>query len=181
MKLFILSSLALAVSFVFLTTSAMAQTENVTSIPLKTIDGKDTTLKALGGKAYLVINVASQCGYTGQYAGLEALWKKYKDKGLVIVGVPCNDFGGQEPGSNEEIKSFCSSSYGVTFPLMDKVVINSGTPHPLYKELISKGGEVGWNFTKFLVGGDGAVIKKFDSDVEPESAALLEAIDASLK
>jgi glutathione peroxidase len=148
-------------------------------IPLKDIDKKDTTLKAYSGKAILIVNVASQCGYTPQYAGLEALWKKFKDKGLVVLGFPCNDFGGQEPGSNDEIKTFCSTNYSVSFPLFDKVAIKSGTPHPLYAELL-KTGDVGWNFCKFLVGKDGKVVKFFDSGVEPESAELAAEIEKVL-
>ena len=148
-------------------------------IPLKDIDKKDTTLKTYAGKAILIVNVASQCGYTPQYAGLETLWKKFKDKGLVVLGFPCNDFGGQEPGSNDEIKTFCSTNYSVSFPLFDKVAIKSGTPHPLYAELI-KTGDVGWNFCKFLVGKDGKVVKFFDSGVEPEAAELTSEIEKAL-
>ena len=148
-------------------------------IPLKTLAGKDATLKTYAGKALLIINVASQCGYTSQYAGLEALWKKYEAQGLIVLGFPCNDFGGQEPGSAEEIKSFCSSNYGVTFPMFSKVGITADT-HPLYVEL-TKTGKVGWNFTKFLVGKDGKVIAKYEPDVEPESAELTGAIEKALK
>lgn len=148
-------------------------------IPLKSLDKKDASLKDYAGKPLLIVNVASQCGYTPQYAGLEALWKKYKDKGLMVLGFPCNDFGGQEPGSNEEIKSFCKTNYGVTFPMFDKVVIKGGTPHPLYAELL-KTGDVGWNFTKFLVGKDGKVIKLFDSGVEPDSTELAAEIDKAI-
>jgi glutathione peroxidase len=151
------------------------------SLTPKDIDGKELPLKTYGGKVLLFVNVASQCGYTSQYAGLEALWQKYKDKGLVVIGVPCNDFGGQEPGSAAEIKTFCSSTYSVTFPLMEKVTITADTPHPLYKELMAKAGEVGWNFTKFLVSKDGAVVTKFEADVEPQGSALETAIEAALK
>ncbi|MDB6137424.1 MAG: hypothetical protein JWO94_496 [Verrucomicrobiaceae bacterium] len=150
------------------------------SIPLKDIDGKDTSLKAYAGKAVLIVNVASECGYTPQYTGLEALYKKYKDQGLVILGFPCNDFGGQEPGSAEEIKTFCSSTYSVTFPMFAKVAIKGASPHPLYAALVSKEGSVGWNFTKFLIGRDGAIISKFDSAVEPDSAELTGAIEKAL-
>ena len=149
------------------------------SIPLKDIDGKDTSLKAYVGKALLIVNVASQCGYTPQYSGLEALWKKYQDKGLVVLGFPCNDFGGQEPGTNVEIKTFCSSTYSVTFPMFDKVAIKSGSPHPLYAELL-KAGDVGWNFCKFLIGKDGKVVQFFDAGVEPDAAELSAAIDKAV-
>ena len=158
---------------------ATAVAGSLDSIPLKDIDGKDTSLKAYAGKAVLIVNVASQCGYTPQYAGLEALYKKYKDQGLVVLGFPCNDFGGQEPGTAEEIKSFCSTNYSVSFPIFSKVVIKGGSPHPLYAELL-KTGDVGWNFTKFLVGRDGKVISKYDSGVEPDAAELTTAIDKAL-
>lgn len=148
-------------------------------IPLKDIDSKETSLKPYAGKVLLIVNVASQCGYTAQYTGLEALWKKYKDQGLVVLGFPCNDFGGQEPGSNDEIKTFCSSNYSVTFPMFDKVSIKSGQPHPLYAELL-KTGDVGWNFTKFLVGKDGKAIKMFDAGVEPDATELTAAIDQAI-
>lgn len=161
-----------------LTMTALAEAP-LYDIPLKDIDGKDTSLKAYAGKALLIVNVASQCGYTSQYSGLEALWKKYQDQGLVVLGFPCNDFGGQEPGTNAEIKTFCSSNYSVTFPMFDKVAIKSGTPHPLYAELL-KAGDVGWNFCKFLVGKDGKVVQLFDAGVEPESAELTAAINKAV-
>jgi glutathione peroxidase len=161
-----------------LTMTALADSP-LYDIPLKDIDKKDTSLKAYAGKVLVIVNVASQCGYTPQYAGLEALWKKYKDKGVMVLGFPCNDFGGQEPGSNDEIKTFCSSTYSVSFPLFDKVAIKGGTPHPLYAELL-KTGDVGWNFCKFLVGKDGKVLKGFDSGTEPESAELTTAIEQAL-
>ena len=148
-------------------------------IPVKTLAGKDTSLKAYAGKVLLIINVASECGYTPQYAGLEALWKKYKDQGVVVLGFPCNDFGGQEPGSNDEIQTFCRVNYGVTFPMFSKVGITKDT-HPLYAEL-SKTGKVGWNFTKFLIGKDGKAISMFDAGVEPDSAELTGAIEKALK
>ncbi len=170
---------ALLISLITLVSFAAMADSPIYDIPLKDIDKKETSLKAYAGKALLIVNVASQCGYTPQYAGLEALWKKYQAQGLVVLGFPCNDFGGQEPGSNEEIKSFCSANYSVSFPLFDKVAIKSGTPHPLYAELL-KTGDVGWNFTKFLVGKDGKVIQVFDSGVEPDSAELSSAIDKAL-
>ena len=145
------------------------------------IDGKPMPLSQFKGHPVLVVNTASECGYTPQYEELEALWNAYKDKGLVVLGVPSNDFGGQEPGSAAEIKTFCSSTYNVTFPLMEKVTITADTPHPLYKELMAKAGEVGWNFTKFLVSKDGAVVTKFEADVEPQGSALETAIVAALK
>jgi glutathione peroxidase len=154
------------------------------TIPLKDIDGKDTSLKTYAGKALLVVNVASECGYTRQYSGLEALWRKYKDQGLVVLGFPSNDFGGQEPGSNEEIKKFCSSKFDVTFPLFDKVTVKGADQHPLYAALTGKDapfpGQVKWNFGKFLIGRDGKIVARYDSKTEPDSAELTTAIEAAL-
>ena len=154
------------------------------SIPLKDIDGKDTTLKTYAGKALLIVNVASKCGYTRQYSGLEELWKKYQDKGLVVLGFPSNDFGGQEPGTNDEIKQFCSSKFAVTFPLFDKLHTKGAEQHPLYLALTGPTspvpGPVKWNFGKFLIGRDGKIIARYDSKVEPNSPELATAIDAVL-
>jgi len=162
-----------------------AESPNLLTIPLKDIDGKETTLAAYKAKVVLVVNVASACGYTAQYEGLEALYRKYKAKGLVIVGVPCNDFGGQEPGTEAEIKKFCSSRFQVTFPLASKVSVKGKTAHPLFVVLTGKEagqpGPVSWNFNKFLVGKDGKLIARFDSSVEPESAELQTAIEKALK
>lgn len=162
-----------------------AETPNLLTIPLKDIDGKETTLAAYKAKAVLVVNVASACGYTAQYEGLEALYRKYKDKGLVIVGAPCNDFGGQEPGTEVEIKKFCSSRFQVTFPLTSKVSAKGKTAHPLFVAFTGKEagqtGPVTWNFNKFLVGKDGKLLARFDSSVEPESAELQSAIEKALK
>lgn len=129
----------------------------------------------------LIVNVASQCGYTPQYTGLESLYKEYKDKGVVVVGFPANDFGGQEPGTEQEIKQFCSRKYSVTFPMYSKIVVKGENATPLYKFLQEKGGAVKWNFTKFLVDANGNVVKKFDSGVAPESPELRGAIEAALK
>lgn len=163
---------------------ASATAGSLDAIPLKDIDGKDTSLKAYTGKVRLIVNVASQCGYTPQYAGLETLYKKYQDQGLVVMGFPCNDFGGQEPGSAEEIKTFCSTNYSVTFPIFAKVAIKGASPHPLYAALTGKEspapGAVGWNFTKYLIGRDGSIIAKFDSGVEPDSTELTGAIEKAL-
>lgn len=146
------------------------------------IDGKPMPLKSLQGKAVLVVNVASQCGYTPQYSGLEALYRKYKDRGFVIVGVPANNFGGQEPGSNEEIKQFCSRKYSVTFPMLAKVSVKGSDMTPLYQYLTAaKGGDVRWNFTKFLVGKDGKVLARFESAVTPDAPELAAAIEKALQ
>jgi len=133
-----------------------------------------------------LVNVASRCGYTPQYAALESIYEKYKSRGFVIVGIPANNFGGQEPGSNEEIKTFCTAKYHVTFPMMAKVSVKGSDITPLYQFLTDKaahpetGGEIGWNFTKFLVGPDGKVLARFDSKVEPDSAQVTSAIEKAL-
>ena len=138
-------------------------------------------MSAYKGKVLLVVNTASQCGYTPQYEGLEALYRQYKDRGLVLVGVPANDFGGQEPGTNEEIQTFCQRTYHVTFPMSGKVSVKGGDQIPLYKHLSAAAGAPEWNFTKYLVGKDGRVIRRFDSAVEPDSRELTTAIEAALK
>ena len=161
-----------------------AEDPAIYTIPVKDIEGKETSLKAFAGKTILAVNVASKCGYTSQYKGLEALYQKFKDKGLVIVGFPCNDFGGQEPGTNEEIKTFCSSKYSVTFPLMDKVHVKGKEQHPLYAALSGPKaafpGDVKWNFGKFLIGHDGKVLARYDSGTAPDDAGLIKAIEADL-
>lgn len=165
-----------------MTSMALAADINVQDIAIKDIDGKDTTLKAYAGKVLLIVNVASECGYTPQYEGLEALYEKMKAQGLVVMGFPCNDFGGQEPGSETEIKNFCSTRYKVTFPMFAKVTVKGEGKSPLYAALQKAvGGEVGWNFEKFLVGKDGKVLQRFTSDVEPDSQDLKAAIEAALK
>jgi glutathione peroxidase len=165
-----------------MTSMALAADTNVQDIAVKDIDGKKTTLKAYAGKVLLIVNVASECGYTPQYVGLQALHEKLSAKGFSVLGFPCNDFGGQEPGSEDQIKTFCSLNYKVTFPMFAKVSIKGETKHPLYAALqTAVGGDVGWNFEKFLIGKDGKVLQRFGSDVEPDSPALLEAIEAALK
>jgi glutathione peroxidase len=142
---------------------------------VKTIDGKETTLEPYKGKVVLIVNVASKCGFTPQYDGLEALYRKYKDQGLVVLGFPCNQFGSQEPGSEAEIQNFCRVNFGVTFPMFSKINVNGDNTHPLYVYLKSeKPGILGsetikWNFTKFLVDKEGKVIKRFGSSTSPES------------
>jgi len=165
-----------------MTSMAIAADTNVQDIKVKDIDGKETALKAYTGKVLLIVNVASECGYTPQYAGLQGLYEKMNVKGLEVLGFPCNDFGAQEPGSEAEIKSFCSLRYKVTFPMFAKVAIKGDGKSPLYAALQSAtGSEVGWNFEKFLVGKDGKVLQRFGSDVEPESPELMAAIEAALK
>lgn len=153
-------------------------------IPLKNIDGKTASLKDYQGKVLLIVNVASECGYTPQYKGLQALQDEYKAQGFTILGFPCNDFGGQEPGGPEEIKTFCSTNYKVTFPLFEKIRVKGEGKHPLYEALTGASspaaGEVGWNFTKFLIGKDGKILQRFDSEIEPESSEVTNAIKAAL-
>ncbi len=163
-----------------LTASALAAA-SVYDAPVKDIKGRDTSLKAFEGKVILVVNVASKCGLTPQYKALEATYEKYQAKGLVIAGFPCNQFGKQEPGSNEEIVQFCSTNYKVTFPLFDKLEVNGPNRHPLYKTLIGEGGkDIAWNFGKFLVGRDGKVIKRFEPKTTPDSPEVIAAIEAAL-
>ncbi len=154
---------------------------SVHEFTLNGIDGAPAPLAAYKGKAVLIVNVASKCGYTPQYKGLEALYLKYKDRGLVVVGFPANNFGAQEPGTNEEIKTFCSRTYNVTFPLYAKVSVKGADRTPLYGYLAENGGgEPKWNFTKFLVDKSGKVIQRFDSKVDPESAEMTAAVEKAL-
>jgi glutathione peroxidase len=158
--------------------------DTVYGVPLKDIDGKSTSLKAYEGKVLLIVNVASKCGYTPQYAGLESLQRKYADKGFAVLGFPCNQFGGQEPGTPEEIKQFCSTKYNVTFPLFEKIEVNGPGRHGLYAALAGKDspfpGDIRWNFTKFLVGRDGKILKRFESRAKPDSPELIQAVESAL-
>ena len=144
-------------------------------VPLQTLDGRATTLDPYRGKTLLIVNVASRCGFTPQYRGLETLYRKYKDKGFVVLGFPCNQFGHQEPGSESEIHSFCDRNYGVTFPMFAKIDVNGPSAHPLYRHLkAAKKGllgrkDIAWNFTKFLVGPDGEVLRRYSSRRTPEA------------
>ena len=159
---------------------------SILDLQLTTLGGEPTTLGALGDKALLVVNVASRCGLTPQYAGLERLHERYADRGFTVVGVPCNQFMGQEPGSNEEIQSFCSTTYGVTFPMLSKTEVNGDERHPLYTELTQtadadgEAGDVRWNFEKFLVAPGGKVVGRFRPQTDPEYAGLVAAVEAVL-
>ncbi len=156
--------------------------DSIHDISLKSLQGKPLKLAAFKGKAVLVVNVASHCVYTGQYAGLQTLYQQNLTKGLVVLGVPCNDFGRQEPGQPAEIAAFCKKNYGVSFPLTEKIGIRPGAgQHALYKTLTTGGQPVGWNFEKILVGKDGKVIKRFDSGTEPDDSALAAAIAKAVK
>ena len=160
---------------------------SVYDFTLKNIDGKEASLAEYRGKVLLLVNVASRCGLTPQYEGLEKVYLKYKDRGLVILGFPANNFGGQEPGTNEEIKSFCSLKYNVTFPMFAKISVKGEDIHPLYKYLTDKqsdpqfGGDIKWNFNKFLIGRDGKIIGRFEPPVKPESPEVTQAIDKALE
>jgi glutathione peroxidase len=153
---------------------------------IKNLDGSDADLSALQGKAVLAVNVASKCGLTPQYAGLEKLQAAYADKGFTVVGFPCNQFMGQEPGTAEEIQTFCSTTYGVTFPIMEKIDVNGDDRHPIYDELTRTAdaeghdGDIRWNFEKFLIGPDGEVKARFAPQVEPEDDQVTAAIEAAL-
>jgi glutathione peroxidase len=158
----------------------------VREIDLQTLAGEPATLGNFAGSAVLVVNVASQCGLTPQYEGLQRLQERFADRGFTVAGFPCNQFGGQEPGTAEEIGEFCTANYGVTFPMFAKLDVNGPDRHPLYAELTqvadSEGtaGDIQWNFEKFLVGRDGKVIARFRPLTEPEAPEVLEAIEASL-
>jgi glutathione peroxidase len=169
----------------FLMNTAHAAASDLLAIPVKDIDGHGTTLGALKPKAVLIVNVASACGYTRQYAGLQELHKAYQDKGLVVAGFPCNDFGGQEPGTETEIRKFCTTRFNVTFPLFAKVSVQGAGAHPLFAALTGKEagrpGPVTWNFNKFLVSRDGKLLARFESDVTPDSPELKAAIEQALK
>ena len=170
-----------------LMSSAAFAASSVHEFTMDAINGTPTPLASFKGKVLLVVNVASQCGYTYQYEGLQALYLKYKDQGLVVAGFPANNFGAQEPGSDAEIGAFCKSKFGVTFPMFSKISVKGSDKAPLYQFLTDKnanpktGGEIPWNFTKYLVDRDGRVLARFDAPVEPESKELTSAIEAALK
>ncbi|GAB3372165.1 glutathione peroxidase [Amycolatopsis echigonensis] len=159
----------------------------IRDLPLKTLSGEDATLEGpLAGKTLLVVNVASKCGLTPQYSGLERLQERYGDKGFSVVGFPCNQFAGQEPGTAEEIQTFCSTTYGVSFPLFEKIDVNGEGRHPLYASITEtpdadgEAGDVQWNFEKFLISPDGEVLGRFRPRTEPEDETIVAAIEAAL-
>jgi glutathione peroxidase len=160
---------------------------SVLEFTMKNIDGKDVKLDEYKGKVLLIVNVASRCGYTPQYEGLESIYRKYKDQGLVVMGFPANNFLGQEPGTNEEIKTFCSTRYNVTFPLFSKISVKGDDIHPLFQFLTSKStnpefaGDISWNFNKFLVDRSGKVVNRFETKEKPESEKIVAAIETTLK
>jgi len=159
---------------------------SIYDVDVKTIEGEDTTLAEHKGKTLLIVNVASKCGLTPQYAGLETLHETYADRGFEVLGFPCNQFGGQEPGTEDEIAEFCSTTYGVSFPMFSKLDVNGDGRHPLYEELTKaedaegKAGDVLWNFEKFLVSPEGEIVARFRPLVTPEDAGLIETIENNL-
>jgi glutathione peroxidase len=161
--------------------------KSVLEFTMKNIDGKDVKLDDYRGKALLIVNVASKCGYTPQYEGLESIYRKYKDQGLVVMGFPANNFLGQEPGTNEEIKTFCTTRYNVTFPMFAKISVKGDDIHPLYQFLTGKetnpefSGDISWNFNKFLVDRTGKVVDRFSTKEKPESEKIALAIEKALK
>ena len=162
----------------------MSNAKDAYQFEFTSIDGDRLPFGAWRGRPVLVVNTASYCGYTPQYSDLEALWQRYRGRGLVVLGVPSNDFGAQEPGSAAEIKRFCAAGYAVDFPLTEKSRVIGGEAHPFYKWIAAELGEAGtprWNFHKYLVGKDGHVLKAFPSKVAPDAKELREAIDAALK
>ena len=161
--------------------------KSIYDFTMKDIDGKELSLSTFRGKVLLVVNVASKCGFTKQYAGLEKLYQAYADKGLVVLGFPANNFMGQEPGTEAEIKSFCTRTYGVTFPMFAKISVKGKDIHPLYAYLTDKklhpesGGAVSWNFNKFLIGRSGAVLAHYGSRTTPEDEELIAAVEQALR
>lgn len=157
---------------------------DLTKIPFETIDGKTQTLADYEGKVVLIVNTASKCGLTPQYEGLQELYEKHREQGLVVLGFPCNDFMGQEPGTHEEIVEFCTTRYNVSFPLMAKIHVKGKDRHPLYTALTGKDGafpgKVKWNFGKFLIGRDGSPLARFEPRQKPDDAAVTEAVEKAL-
>jgi glutathione peroxidase len=178
--------LALLFTLCIAAVSLAVPTRNVYTFTLKSIDGAPVSLSSYRGKVLLLVNVASKCGFTPQYAGLESLYEKYKDRGLVIVGIPANNFAQQEPGTNDEIKKFCHNRYNVTFPMMAKVSVVGEDKTPLYVFLTDKtanpqiGGEIKWNFTKFLFDRNGKPVERFEPAVTPDSPEVTAAIETAL-
>jgi|CXWL01.1.fsa_nt_gi glutathione peroxidase len=152
-------------------------------ISFATITGESTTLESFGNRVILIVNTASECGFTTQYEGLEDIYEKYKDRGLTVIGFPADNYGGQEPGSNEEISQFCKKNYGVTFPMMSKISVNGDDKHPLFAYLTESSpipGKIKWNFGKFLLDRNGTLVARFGSDTEPNSPEVISAIEKLL-
>ena len=165
-------------------TKGVKLTDDINDITVLDMNGKEVKLSSYNGKVLLIVNVASECGNTPQYAGLEDIYKEFQSQGFEILAFPCNDFGGQEPGTNEEIKTFCTTNYGVTFPLFDKVKILGPDKSPLYAVLtdnsVTGKGDVKWNFEKFLISKDGKIVERFGNKVQPTSDEVISAIEEQL-
>lgn len=180
--LFFLFSLALGTFNVF----GESAVDSIYSFTVEDIDGNEVSLASFEGKVVMIVNVASKCGFTYQYEGLQELYEEYRERGFVILGFPANNFLWQEPGTDEEIKSFCTLNYGVTFPMFSKISVKGRDIHPLYGYLTSKesnprfSGNITWNFNKFLIGRDGEIIGRFDSKTEPEDENIIRAIEGAL-
>jgi glutathione peroxidase len=177
---------ALILALTMIPVASLTAASNIYDFTLPSIDGKATPLSDYKGKVVLLVNVASRCGYTPQYSGLESLYEKYKDQGFVILGFPANNFGAQEPGTNEEIKTFCTRKYSVTFPMFAKVSVKGNDTTPLYQFLTQQAnpacaGDIKWNFTKFLVDRSGKVVARFESPIKPDAPALVDAVEKLLK
>lgn len=173
-------------ALLIMATSLFAAGGGLYSYTLNSIDGKPAPLAEYKGKVVMIVNVASQCGYTPQYSALEAIYEKYKDQGFVILGFPANNFGAQEPGTNEEIKTFCTRKYSVTFPMYSKISVKGADQAPLYAYLTKEtgagiAGDIKWNFTKFLVDRDGKIVQRFEPAVTPDSKDVTTAIEKQLK
>ena len=153
---------------------------NVYEHAVKTITGEETTLGCFRGKTLLIVNVASECGLTPQYSGLQNLYNQYSSRGLCVIGFPCNQFGSQEPGTEEEIKSFCTTNYNITFPMYSKIEVNGNKRHPLYTQLVGNGKDISWNFEKFLVSKDSLLIQRFSPKTTPEDPILIQAIEENI-
>ncbi|MEK9726506.1 MAG: glutathione peroxidase [Candidatus Margulisiibacteriota bacterium] len=170
-----------------MTEKSLAQSNKIYQFEMKTIDGESFDFENLKNKVVLIVNVASKCGFTGQYKGLQKIYQKFKDKGFIIIGIPSNSFGNQEPGTAEEIKSFCELNYNVSFPILEKSSVNGENAIPLYQFLTDKklhpktGGKISWNFNKFLVDNNGYVIERFSSFTKPESVKIVNAIQMALE
>ncbi len=178
-----LPMLSLLVALSFLGLAVTARAESPLSGTMKSLDGQDVDLASYQGKVVMVVNVASRCGATPQYAGLQSLYEKYRDQGFVILGFPANDFGAQEPGSDAQIKEFCSSKYDVNFPMFSKITVKGAGKPKLYQVLTESAdpaGEIGWNFEKFLIGKDGQIVARFKTRVTPDDPTVVATIEAEL-
>lgn len=181
-----MKSLVIVVMVSFMVAMVNEEADSVYQFELKDINGQEVSLSNYEGKVLLIVNTASECGYTPQYEGLQAIYQKYKDEGFAVLGFPANNFGGQEPGTNEEIKQFCKVNYQVTFPMFSKISVLGEDIHPLFDFLTSHDnpdftGDIKWNFEKFLIDKNGNLIRRFRSPVKPESEEITGAIESALK